>query len=71
MRADSIFVLLDGLTSILVYKDDNIRFLHASLPDFLLDQSRSQDYYLEKRFWCTQLSIRYLRKISDGEGQRM
>ncbi len=71
MSADSIFVLLDGLTSILVYEGNEICFLHASIPDFLLDQSRSQGYHLEEGFWCTQLSIQCLHMISDGKDDRM
>lgn len=62
---------LAGLASILTYRYDTIQFLHASLPDFLLDQTRSQWYYLDKRFWCTRLSIhcccRIYAKIDMGK----
>lgn len=42
--------------------DADIRFLHASLPDFLLDQSRSQQYFIDKGLWCAQLAVSYLNK---------
>ncbi|KJA20361.1 hypothetical protein HYPSUDRAFT_43257 [Hypholoma sublateritium FD-334 SS-4] len=66
MKDDDLCVLLADLTSIIVYENGNIAFLHASLPDFLLDRTRSQDYYLDKKFWCTQLSIHYFCLISNG-----
>ncbi|KJA20371.1 hypothetical protein HYPSUDRAFT_43268 [Hypholoma sublateritium FD-334 SS-4] len=66
---DSIYdipVLLVDLSSVLVYEDDTIRFFHASLPDFLLDKTRSQDYFIDKRIWCTLLSLQCLDSISAG-----
>lgn len=58
--------LLGDLASIIIYEDNELRFLHASLPDFLLDRTRSQDYYLDKKFWCTRLSIHCFCAISSG-----
>ena len=57
-------VLLTVLSSVLVYKKGRIHFLHASLPDFLLDQTRSQGYYLDRTYWCTRLSIECFSRIS-------
>ncbi len=59
---DDIAVALGDLTSVLSYDTLAITFLHASLPDFLLDESRSQQYYIDKGLWCEQLAIKYLSK---------
>ena len=67
-----IVVLLADLASVLCYsKEDGFRFLHASLPDFLLDQTRSQEYYLDKKIWCTRLSIYCFCATSVGMFRRM
>lgn len=66
MCSDSVQVLLGDISSIVVYKRGEIHFLHLSLPDFLLDQTRSQGYYLDKQVWCTRLSIHCFRRISAG-----
>ncbi len=53
-----ILALSIDLTSVLTCAaHGRITFLHASLPDFLLDQTRSQEYYLDKSLWCTHISI--------------
>jgi len=41
--------LLSDLASVIecVDKDTEIRMLHASFPDFLLDRSRSEEYYID------------------------
>ncbi len=59
-------VALADLTSVLSYDTDIITFLHASLPDFLLDKSRSQQYYIDKGLWCEQLAIKFLSKRKEG-----
>ncbi len=63
---DDIAVALADLTSVLSYEKEKITFLHASLPDFLLDESRSQQYYIDKGFWCEQLAIKYMSKGKNG-----
>lgn len=64
---DDIPVLLAELSSVVAFKRyKTIGFLHASLPDFLLDQSRSQQYYLNKGVWCTRLSIHCFHQIANG-----
>ncbi|KJA17026.1 hypothetical protein HYPSUDRAFT_46811 [Hypholoma sublateritium FD-334 SS-4] len=35
----------------------DIHFLHASLPDFLLDSERSQEYHINLSTWATRLSV--------------
>ena len=60
-------VLLAALSSVLYYKDERIHFLHASLPDFLQDQTRSLGYYLDRRYWCMRLSMQCLSTMSSGD----
>ncbi|KAF8956897.1 hypothetical protein BDZ97DRAFT_144833 [Flammula alnicola] len=40
-------IALADLPSVVVLESDTIKFLHASLPDFLLDPARSQNYYID------------------------
>ncbi|KJA13077.1 hypothetical protein HYPSUDRAFT_50020 [Hypholoma sublateritium FD-334 SS-4] len=64
MTNAEIKVALAALTPVLTYTDyGGIRFLHASLPDFLLDQKRSQAFYIDQAAWCTKLSILTLRRL--------
>ncbi|KAF9478746.1 hypothetical protein BDN70DRAFT_879554 [Pholiota conissans] len=52
---ESVFMLTSGelevffsdLTAILEFKLGKLKFLHASLPDFLQDKSRSEEYHLD------------------------
>ncbi len=62
---EDIAVALGDLTSV-ISCDSEITFLHASLPDFLLDQSRSQQYYIDKGLWCEKFAIHYLTKGKGG-----
>lgn len=64
LALDDIPALLADLASILTYKHERIYFLHASFPDFLLDKTRAQVYYLDKGLWCARLSSVCLRLIS-------
>ena len=63
---NDIEIALVDLASVVSYDTDEITFLHASLPDFLLDQSRSQQYYIDKGLWCEKLAIKYLSKGDGG-----
>ena len=63
---NDIAIALGDLTSVVSYDEDEITFLHASLPDFLLDESRAQQYYIDKGLWCEQLAIKYLGKGKGG-----
>ena len=53
-----IYSALAPLQSVLDFTSSNeIQFLHASLPDFLLDKERSQRYHINRTRWSTRLSI--------------
>ncbi|KJA29528.1 hypothetical protein HYPSUDRAFT_31437 [Hypholoma sublateritium FD-334 SS-4] len=71
MDNTDIKVALADLTSVLTYTTDRrIKFLHASLPDFLLDPKRSQIYHIDRATWSAQLSIVTLRRIIHMEPSR-
>ena len=53
---DDVDVALADLTSVISCCAGKISFLHASLPDFLLDQSRGKQYYIDKGRWAAQLA---------------
>ncbi|KJA17957.1 hypothetical protein HYPSUDRAFT_977537 [Hypholoma sublateritium FD-334 SS-4] len=57
---------LVDLSSVINCEKGTIRFLHASLPDFLLDKTRSQQYHLCIRTWSTRLAISWLTNVSVG-----
>lgn len=57
----SIEISLSDLTSIVMRSDGEIKFLHASLPDFLCDQDRSEKYYIDPGKWCTQFAASWFR----------
>ncbi|KJA20325.1 hypothetical protein HYPSUDRAFT_43221 [Hypholoma sublateritium FD-334 SS-4] len=59
---DDIDIALADLTSVVSHEDTRITFLHASLPDFLLDQSRAQKYYIDKGVWCEQFAVTFMSK---------
>ena len=64
MTNTEIKVALASLNSVLTYTiDGSIKFLHASLPDFLRDPKRSHEYCIDQAYWCTQLSILTLRRM--------
>ena len=62
IAAHDIDVALVDLTSVVSHDEDldTITFLHASLPDFLLDQSRAQAYYIDRGIYCEQFAVSYL-----------
>ena len=62
----NVHVELSDLASVISCERDNIRFLHASLPDFLLDEARSQNYHINCAYWSTQLSIQWFVNEADG-----
>ena len=57
---------LVDLSSVINCEKGTIRFLHASLPDFLLDKTRSQEFHLCLRTWSTRLAISWLNNVSVG-----
>lgn len=58
-------VAMAALTPVLTYNslDDTVKFLHASLPDFLMDQHRSQAYHIDRATWSTKLTILVMQFI--------
>ena len=65
-----IHIALADLTSVVSVSssiDGEIRFLHASLPDFLLDKARSQEFYIDKAYWSTRFSIGFFDKVASRQ----
>jgi hypothetical protein len=58
--------LLSDLASVIecVDKDTEIRMLHASFPDFLLDRSRSKEYYIDSLLMHMEITQLCLSHIS-------
>ncbi len=55
---DDIYVALAPLKSVVDHTGDGfIKFLHASLPDFLLDKERSLEYYIDRSTWSNHLAV--------------
>lgn len=48
---------LADLTSVITMDNDHFQFLHASLPDFLMDPLRSGEYCVSTPKWPTYLSL--------------
>lgn len=72
MSQTEIKVALAALISVISFTDYNkMHFLHASLPDFLQDQKRSQVYYIDRATWSAQLSILTLRRIISNERSKL
>lgn len=59
-----IYVALAPLKSVIGYEHGPIHFLHASLPDFLLDRHRAQEFYIDRATWSTTLSIRKFKFLT-------
>ncbi|KAF8959722.1 hypothetical protein BDZ97DRAFT_1922698 [Flammula alnicola] len=58
---------LSGLSSIMEIKSSKINFLHASLPDFLLDETRAGRFYANSDRICVHLFRCCLRYISESK----
>ncbi len=69
METADIYVALASLQSVVDCRtNDYIQFLHASLPDFLLDKERSLEYYIHHPTWSTRLAvIAHKFVISNGD----
>ncbi|KAF9479883.1 hypothetical protein BDN70DRAFT_662104 [Pholiota conissans] len=50
---------LVDLSSVIACKGGYVIYLHASLPDFLLDESRSQQFYVSPSQWHTAFAHRW------------
>ena len=56
VSSDDVHVALADLTSVVTCSWGRIKFLHASLPDFLLDRMRAREYFMDRAVWpgtCT------------------
>ncbi|KJA24184.1 hypothetical protein HYPSUDRAFT_214655 [Hypholoma sublateritium FD-334 SS-4] len=60
----SIRTTLGGLASVINCQEDNLVLLHASLPDFLLDEARSGAYHINPKEWKARLCIISLRRFA-------
>ncbi|KJA29450.1 hypothetical protein HYPSUDRAFT_196807 [Hypholoma sublateritium FD-334 SS-4] len=67
LQAEDIYLAFVDLESLIVCKAHQIRFLHASLPDFLVDRQRSCEYFIDVSTWGTKLAIMWLQNIASGE----
>lgn len=66
ISCDDIHVALADLTSVVKCSWSRIVFLHASLPDFLLDRLRAQSYHIERAIWSARLSVMFLSAPYSG-----
>lgn len=62
-------VALAALSSIITWKKNDyeppsVVFLHASLPDFLLDETRSHEYHISASTWSTHFTTLWFRKVA-------
>jgi len=64
LRDGDVKRLLHTLHSVIDVGDD-LKLLHASFPDFLLDHSRSVDFFVDVAESRTTLALRYIRAICD------
>lgn len=62
----NVHVALSELTSVIVCKEHNVQFLHASLPDFLLDRARSQEFHINAEIYAADLSVMWFQNASSG-----
>ncbi|KJA29529.1 hypothetical protein HYPSUDRAFT_31439 [Hypholoma sublateritium FD-334 SS-4] len=66
MSKETVFLALADLSSVintdrLVHGYNSVEFLHASLPDFLLDPTRSGQYHINKATWSTRIVMECFR----------
>ncbi|KAF9473171.1 hypothetical protein BDN70DRAFT_966568, partial [Pholiota conissans] len=76
MEPDTLPILFLDLTAVVQFKHDGsgslqLSFLHASLPDFLQDPVRSQQYFLDldkycNKLLCMVLGLSFLETISSN-----
>ena len=66
-----VFRLLVDLPSVVMVRDSDydIKFLHASFGDFLLDQERSEQYHIDPGLMFTELSFFGLRHLDQYPGE--
>lgn len=60
-------VALADLASVLMCKNFVIKYLHASIPDFLLDPVRSQEYYISPAYWNAEFACHWYQEYKLGQ----
>ncbi len=65
MTARDVNEAMADLVSVADCSNGNVRFLHASLPDFLLSRERSERYYIDSSEWSTELSIMWFENAME------
>ncbi|KAF8805596.1 hypothetical protein BYT27DRAFT_7258119 [Phlegmacium glaucopus] len=65
LKQGEVELVLSDLRSVLTVEDQSIRILHASLPDFLLNPSRSIDFYVNLGVSHAALARGYMRDASE------
>lgn len=60
-----VIAAMADLAAVVMCHQPTIRFLHPSLPDFLLDPSRSHEYYIDRTEWSTRLSVRWFENLAN------
>jgi hypothetical protein len=61
---------LIDLGSLVEYGKDSLKILHASLGDFLFDESRSQELYIDRRPIHTKIAQAFLRQYLNPGGAK-
>ncbi|KAF5310262.1 hypothetical protein D9619_010173 [Psilocybe cf. subviscida] len=67
MGRGSVELALAGLASIVGVSQGTIKFLHASLPDFLKNRHRSTQYYINDRGWAPELADLWFEAWKRGD----
>jgi hypothetical protein len=62
LEAGELDVLFTDLTAVILCNDSDLKFLHASLPDFLIDKTRSEQYHIDLDEYRTKLLCRFLER---------
>ena len=71
MEEVDVHVALGDLVAVVSCEPHAVKFLHASLPDFLLDRNRSGKYYIDRAAWSARLAetiIRHVQFKNDAPG---
>ncbi|KJA29452.1 hypothetical protein HYPSUDRAFT_520232 [Hypholoma sublateritium FD-334 SS-4] len=67
LEAVDVYLAFADLGSLVVCEGHRVRFLHASLPDSLVDAARSHAYFIDVPVWAAKLAVRWFRNIAAGE----
>ncbi len=67
LKVDDIYLSLTSLRSVIDFDEHGIiRFFHASIPDFLLDENRSGIFHIDRTAWSTKFSIRAMEFLKSN-----